>query len=49
MTRLPACRVEGDITLEAENIYDRRVDPVQLRAKVGDGVSKTEPVPEVDL
>ena len=32
---IPSCRVEGSITLDGENIYDKRVDPVQLRAKVG--------------
>ena len=29
------CRVEGEILLDGEDIYDKRVDPVQLRAKVG--------------
>ena len=29
------CRVEGDILLDGEDIYDAKVDPVQLRAKVG--------------
>ena len=26
------CRVEGDILIDGEDIYDKRVDPVQLRA-----------------
>ncbi|MCB1274124.1 MAG: ATP-binding cassette domain-containing protein, partial [Leucobacter sp.] len=26
---IPVCRVEGTITLDGEDIYDRRVDPVQ--------------------
>ncbi len=45
---IASCRVEGSITLEGEDIYDPRVDPVQLRAKVG-WCSRTEPFPEVDL
>ncbi|MCU0908032.1 MAG: ATP-binding cassette domain-containing protein, partial [Rhodobacteraceae bacterium] len=28
-------RVQGEIKLDGEDIYDKRVDPVQLRAKVG--------------
>ena len=32
---IASCRVEGDIHIDAENIYDSKVDPVQLRAKVG--------------
>ncbi|MCB1450029.1 MAG: ATP-binding cassette domain-containing protein, partial [Nitratireductor sp.] len=28
-------RVEGRITLDGQDIYDKRVDPVQLRARVG--------------
>ena len=27
------CRVSGEIRIDDEDIYDRRVDPVQLRAK----------------
>ena len=30
-----SARVEGTIKLDGENIYDAKVDPVQLRAKVG--------------
>ncbi|MDG1067676.1 MAG: ATP-binding cassette domain-containing protein, partial [Sulfitobacter sp.] len=29
------CRVTGDIMIDGEDIYDAKVDPVQLRAKVG--------------
>ena len=29
------CRVEGDITLDGKNIYDKDVDVVPLRARVG--------------
>lgn len=40
------CRVDGEITLDGENIYDRRVDPVQLRAKVGMVFQKPNPFPK---
>ncbi len=40
------CRVEGDIDLDGENIYDKRVDPVQLRAKVGMVFQKPNPFPK---
>src|SRR6056297_36296 len=40
------CRVEGDITIDGEDIYDRRVDPVQLRAKVGMVFQKPNPFPK---
>ncbi|WIV52104.1 phosphate ABC transporter ATP-binding protein PstB [Marivivens sp. LCG002] len=40
------CRVEGDIRLDGEDIYDKRVDPVQLRAKVGMVFQKPNPFPK---
>ena len=43
---IPSCRVEGLITLDGENIYDPRVDPVQLRAKVGMVFQKPNPFPK---
>ncbi len=43
---IPICRVEGKITLDSEDIYDRRVDPVQLRAKVGMVFQKPNPFPK---
>ncbi len=43
---IPSCRVEGKITLDGEDIYDRRVDPVQLRAKVGMVFQKPNPFPK---
>ena len=39
-------RVEGEIRLDGENVYDRRVDPVQLRAKVGMVFQKPNPFPK---
>jgi len=41
-----SARVEGMITLEGENIYDPRVDPVQLRAKIGMVFQKPNPFPK---
>ncbi|QFS82986.1 Phosphate import ATP-binding protein PstB [Roseivivax sp. THAF40] len=40
------CRVEGDIRIDDEDIYDKRVDPVQLRAKVGMVFQKPNPFPK---
>jgi phosphate transport system ATP-binding protein len=39
-------RVEGDILLDGEDIYDPKVDPVQLRAKVGMVFQKPNPFPK---
>ncbi len=41
-----SARVEGKILLDGEDIYDRRVDPVQLRAKVGMVFQKPNPFPK---
>ncbi|MGB0960783.1 MAG: phosphate ABC transporter ATP-binding protein PstB [Halocynthiibacter sp.] len=40
------CRVEGDILIDGEDIYDHKVDPVQLRAKVGMVFQKPNPFPK---
>jgi phosphate transport system ATP-binding protein len=40
------CRVEGEILIDGENIYDPKVDPVQLRAKVGMVFQKPNPFPK---
>ena len=39
-------RVEGHFLLDGEEIYDRRVDPVQLRAKVGMVFQRPNPFPK---
>ncbi len=39
-------RIEGDIRIDGEDIYDKRVDPVQLRAKVGMVFQKPNPFPK---
>ena len=43
---IDVCRVEGDIQIDGEDIYDSRVDPVQLRAKVGMVFQKPNPFPK---
>ncbi|CUH40464.1 Phosphate import ATP-binding protein PstB [Jannaschia seosinensis] len=43
---IPIARVEGDILIDGQDIYDRRVDPVQLRAKVGMVFQKPNPFPK---
>ncbi|WP_445285968.1 phosphate ABC transporter ATP-binding protein PstB [Yoonia sp. 208BN28-4] len=40
------CRVMGDIRIDGEDIYDPKVDPVQLRAKVGMVFQKPNPFPK---
>lgn len=39
-------RVQGRIAIDGQNIYDRGVDPVQLRAKVGMVFQKPNPFPK---
>lgn len=39
-------RVTGEITLDGENVYDRSVDVVQLRARVGMVFQKPNPFPK---
>ncbi|AXC50958.1 phosphate ABC transporter ATP-binding protein [Paracoccus suum] len=41
-----SARIEGRITLDGEDIYDRRVDPVQLRARIGMVFQKPNPFPK---
>ncbi|MBT8425264.1 MAG: phosphate ABC transporter ATP-binding protein [Silicimonas sp.] len=43
---IPIAKVTGTITLDTEDIYDPRVDPVQLRAKVGMVFQKPNPFPK---
>ena len=43
---IPTARVEGDITLDRENIYSPRMDVVQLRARVGMVFQKPNPFPK---
>nr|WP_246100754.1 phosphate ABC transporter ATP-binding protein PstB [Palleronia caenipelagi] len=43
---IDVCRVTGIITIDGEDIYDRRIDPVQLRRKVGMVFQKPNPFPK---
>ena len=43
---IPICRVTGNITLDGEDIYEAKVDPVQLRARVGMVFQKPNPFPK---
>ena len=43
---IDVCRVRGDIRIDGENIYDQKIDPVQLRAKVGMVFQKPNPFPK---
>ncbi|NSX55318.1 phosphate ABC transporter ATP-binding protein PstB [Parasulfitobacter algicola] len=43
---IDVARVEGDIRIDGEDIYDKAVDPVQLRAKVGMVFQKPNPFPK---
>ena len=43
---IPIARVEGRMLLDGDDIYDRRVDPVQLRARVGMVFQKPNPFPK---
>ena len=40
------CRVEGEITIDGKNIYDKDLDVVPLRAKVGMVFQKPNPFPK---
>ena len=43
---IPGARVEGRIEIDGENVNDRSVDPVILRAKVGMVFQKPNPFPK---
>ena len=43
---IDVCRVSGDIRIDDQDIYDPKVDPVQLRAKVGMVFQKPNPFPK---
>jgi len=43
---IDVARVTGDILIDGEDIYDPKVDPVQLRAKVGMVFQKPNPFPK---
>jgi len=43
---IDVARVEGRITLDDQDIYDKSIDPVQIRAKVGMVFQKPNPFPK---
>ncbi len=43
---IPSARVEGDITFDGENINSKKVDPVELRRRVGMVFQKPNPFPK---
>lgn len=43
---IPSCRMTGKITLYGKDIYDKKIDVVQLRAKVGMVFQKPNPFPK---
>ncbi|GAB5446054.1 phosphate ABC transporter ATP-binding protein PstB [Gymnodinialimonas sp.] len=43
---IDGCRMTGQVTLDGEDINDPKVDPVQLRAKVGMVFQKPNPFPK---
>ncbi|MCI4662936.1 MAG: phosphate ABC transporter ATP-binding protein PstB [Neomegalonema sp.] len=43
---IDVCRVTGEIKLDGGDIYDRAIDPVQLRARVGMVFQKPNPFPK---
>ena len=43
---IPSCRVTGDIMVDGQNIYDRDLDVVQLRARIGMVFQKPNPFPK---
>lgn len=43
---ISSCRITGSITLDGHNIYDKTIDVVQLRARVGMVFQKPNPFPK---
>jgi phosphate transport system ATP-binding protein len=43
---IKTCRVDGKIEIDRDNIYDRNVDPVLLRARIGMVFQKPNPFPK---
>ena len=43
---IPICRVTGELKLDEENIYEKEMDPVLLRARVGMVFQKPNPFPK---
>ena len=46
---IPHTRVEGQVILEGKNIYERGVDPVGVRRKIGMVFQKPNPFPSMSI
>jgi phosphate transport system ATP-binding protein len=43
---IPACRMTGEVVIDGKNVYDRDLDVVQLRARIGMVFQKPNPFPK---
>ena len=43
---IPRFRAEGEVLFEGENLYDRRIDPVEVRRRIGMVFQKPNPFPK---
>ncbi|MGB9871434.1 MAG: phosphate ABC transporter ATP-binding protein PstB [Anaerolineae bacterium] len=43
---VPGCRTEGEVNFDGMNIYDPRVDPVEVRRRIGMVFQKPNPFPK---
>ena len=43
---IDSCVVSGEVTMDGENLYDPKLDVVELRAR-GNGLSKTKSFPKI--
>lgn len=43
---IPAVRIEGEVRYHGRNIYDRRIDPVEVRRRIGMVFQKPNPFPK---
>jgi len=39
----PGAYAKGQVILDGINIYDKSVDPVSIKRRIGNGFSKTQP------
>ncbi|MCL2134867.1 MAG: phosphate ABC transporter ATP-binding protein PstB [Candidatus Bathyarchaeota archaeon] len=46
---VPNAKMTGQILLDGENIYDKRIDPVQIRRRVGMVFQKPNPFPTMSI
>ena len=46
---VPGAGIQGQILLEGQNIYDKRIDPVLIRRKVGMVFQKPNPFPGLSI